>query len=206
MKYKHIVFDIDGTLLDTEKADMSSLQEVIFKTQNRKIDLSELYFAFGIPGEVALSKLGVENPKEANKLWNTLFSRYRHTIKLFDGVAEMLGELKQAGYSMGIITSKNPAEFTNDFLPFGITEYFKTIILATDSPRPKPSPDPMLAYLEKTGISADEAIYIGDTIYDMQCAKTSGADFGLAVWGCHNKERIKADYYFDSPRDILLSI
>lgn len=64
----------------------------------------------------------------------------------------------------------------------------------------------MFAYLKKAGISASDAIYIGDTIYDMQCARASEVAFGLAVWGCHHKEKIDADYYFDSPSDILTSI
>lgn len=202
MGYKHIIFDVDGTLLDTERCVLNSLQETIRVLQHREVEFSDLLFALGIPGEVTLKKLGVEDTTAGNKVWNSLFKKHFGSVKLFDGIVPLLDVLKEKGYKLGIITSKNPVEFANDFEPFGITHYFDTIICVTDAPRPKPSPDPMLAYLAKTGIDKREAIYIGDSPYDMYCARSAGVDFGLAVWGCRAKEPIDADYYFDTPEDI----
>ena len=60
MKYKHLIFDIDGTLLDTEYAVLHSLQDTIIQYSHRKISLDELNFALGIPGDVALKKMGLQ--------------------------------------------------------------------------------------------------------------------------------------------------
>lgn len=203
MRYKHIIFDVDGTLLDTEACVLHSLRETIRVLQQRDVEDADLLFALGIPGEVTLRKLGVEDTAAGNKIWNGLFKKHFQTVKLFDGIVPLLDKLKTRGYELGIITSKNREEFTNDFEPFGITSYFGTIICVTDSPRPKPSPDPMFAYLAKAGIDQSEAIYIGDSPYDMRCAQSAGVDFGLAVWGCRSLEPMKVAYHFDTPRDIL---
>jgi HAD superfamily hydrolase (TIGR01549 family) len=203
MKYKHLIFDIDGTLLDTEYSILHSLQDTLADIQNKDLDINELTFALGIPGEVTLRKLGVQYTKHANKIWNNNLLKYSSSIKLFDGISELLPELQNKGYQLGIITSKNPQEFTNDFEPHNISGYFSTILCVTDSPRPKPFADPILSYLERTNTSKEEVIYIGDTIYDYQCALNAGVDFGLAVWGNASRKNIDAKYFFCAPKDIL---
>lgn len=203
MKYKHIIFDIDGTMLDSAYADLTSLQRVVSELHNISYPISDLYFALGIPGKVALKQLGVKDVLTANRLWNSYMKELSHTMKLFDDIEELLFELRQKGIRLGIITSKNKKEFHNDFTPFGINIYFDTIITVEDSIAPKPSAEPMLAYLNKTGVSPQEVIYVGDTCYDSECAANCGVDFGLAIWGCHSAESISATYYFETPMDVL---
>lgn len=203
---KTVIFDIDGTLLDTEYAVLNSLRDAIWELKNEHVELPELTFALGIPGEMALKQLGITDTQNGNIIWNACFANYSHTIRLFDGVADVLKELKNEGYKLGVITSKNREEYKTDFTPFELDSYFETIICAGDSDRPKPFPDPMLKYLELSGTKKDEAIYIGDTSYDMQCASTAGVSFGLALWGCHKLNGIRADYYFNHPADILYAL
>lgn len=200
---KSIIFDIDGTLLDTEYAVLNSLRDTIWELKNEKVELSDLTFALGIPGEEALKQLGISDTQNGNIVWNTCLANYSHTIRLFDCVADVLKELRNRGYKLGVITSKNREEYKTDFSPFGLDGYFDTVICAGDSDKPKPSPAPMLRYLEQSKTKKEEAIYIGDTFYDMQCASSAGVAFGLALWGCHCVNHIHTDYYFNHPTDIL---
>lgn len=203
MKYKHIIFDIDGTMLDSAYADLTALRKVLIELENKNYPVDNLRFALGIPGEVALRRLEVEDVVMANRLWNKYMIELSYTMKLFDGIKELLVELKNKGVKLGIITSKNRTEFQNDFVPFGIESFFDTIITVEDCLAPKPSAEPMLAYLNKTGINAQEALYVGDTFYDRECAFKAGVDFGVAMWGCHSVEQIHATFYFKSPQEIL---
>lgn len=204
MKYKHIIFDIDGTLLDTEFAVLHSLQDTVMQYSHVSIPLDKLSFALGIPGKVALEKLGIEDTTGAIQYWNEIMQKYHKSIGLFDGTSDMLSALRNKGYHLGIITSKTKSEFETDFIPHGVCHYFDSIICVEDSPKPKPFPDPILTYLNRNQILATEAVYIGDTKYDSLCAHSAGVDFGLALWGCRNSDGINCEYRFNTPNDIVI--
>lgn len=203
-KYKHIIFDIDGTLIDTEEAILQSLKDTVWEMLHKDIEKRELKFALGIPGSVTLRKLGITDAERANDRWNEHLMKYKSQIRLFDGIPQLLDNLKINGYKLGIVTSKTRNEYTTDFAaPFALSDYFCIVICAEDAPRPKPSPEPLLAYLNASNINTDDAIYIGDTIYDSLCAQNAGLDFGLSAWGNAATQGISADYIFKSPADVL---
>lgn len=114
---------------------------------------------------------------------------------------------KPNGCKLGIVTSKTRNEYTADFAaPFALSGYFSTVICVEDTARPKPYPDPLLTYLNAARIHAEDALYIGDTLYDCQCAQNAGVDFGLAAWGNAAVQEIPADYIFKRPADVLYSL
>jgi HAD superfamily hydrolase (TIGR01549 family) len=207
MKYSHIIFDVDGTLIDTEKALLRSLQDTLFELKGQKPDLADLKFSFGIPGEDTFKQMDISNIKEASQIWYNHFIKDHHSsVGLFPGIETLIKDLHSKGYQLGIVTSRNRFEFRNDFPRFGVSEYFGTVVCADDSEHSKPHPGPMLKYLETAGIESSEALYIGDTAYDMQCAAGAGVDFGLALWGHNSARHIRAAWYFQTPYEVSYTL
>ncbi|WP_432663474.1 HAD family hydrolase [Wukongibacter baidiensis] len=200
--YNCIIFDVDGTLIDTEVAVFSSLKRLAEEELNRNFDLEELSFALGIPGEVALSKLGIKNVNQSNLKWNEYMKDYFHHIKVYSDIEENLIKLDEAGILTGIVTSKTKHELINDFRPFGLEKYLKIVVCADDTEKHKPNPEPILKFIEVSGINPSKAIYIGDTIYDMECAKAAGVDFALALWGAKSTKDIDCKYKLENLNEI----
>ena len=201
--YNWIIFDIDGTILDTETAVLASLQKLVLEELNKNLSFEELRFAFGIPGEAALSQLGMPDPIEANAKWDRYFQEDIHLVKVFDDIENTLIELKRMGVSTGIVTSKTKEELISDFTPFGLTDYFQLVVCADDTEKHKPDPEPILKFIEMSGGQKSGMIYIGDTKYDKDCAFGAGIDFALALWGAESAAGINPTYILENPRQLL---
>ncbi|WP_010662974.1 HAD family hydrolase [Marinilabilia salmonicolor] len=203
MSYKHIIFDLDGTLLDTESADMKSLQEVLQEVQDKEFSIDELRFVLGIPMDKALKALKVEDVDYARSLWTMKFETHFSEVKLFPGVVDLIDSIKKMGLEVGIITSKTREEYINDFLPFSLSNEFSISLCIDDYRIAKPSSEGMRMYLNVANLKAQEVLFIGDTIYDFGCADGIGADFGLAKWGSSGLKGTDAKYIFNAPEDVL---
>lgn len=203
MKFKNIVFDLDGTLLDTHSFLISTLREALKELTARHFTDDELSSVIGLPGTEGLRRLGIDNIADGMAKWHTYMKYYHSSIKLFDGIKELLLALKEKGIQLGIVTSKLKTECQTDFFPFGIAAYFDIIITADDTAKHKPFADPLLKYIEKAGTQKQDVLYIGDTIYDINCAAAAQTASGLALWGCTSIKHIRADYYFKKPAEIL---
>lgn len=199
--YSCILFDIDGTLINTEQALIRSLQKVLHEETGKHFKEEDLYFALGIPGHRALNQLNVQNIEQVNEKWNGYLKEYAHLIDVFSNIDQVLQTLRKRNIIMGIVTSKTRQELWDDFAPFGLLPYFDRVICADDTTNHKPHPEPLLTILHLIGAASTETLYVGDTLYDREAAHGAGIDFALAGWGA--KERIEADLYLQSPDEII---
>lgn len=202
--FKTFIFDVDGTILDTEQAAINALQAVLSE-KGKEYDKDDLKFAFGIPGVESLKRLGVENPEEVQVEWaDRMISDYSNDMQMFDGIEEVLHKLAKKTVRMGIVTSKTREEYIDQFQEYNIHLLFEQAITADDTEKHKPEPEPLLACLKRLSTDPRDAVYIGDTLYDMQSAQRAGVKFALAAWGAHSLEEFnQADYRLEKPKDIL---
>lgn len=200
MKYPHVVFDVDGTLLDTERSVLLSLRDTLREVTGRDYPLEELVFSLGIPGADALELLNIPNVPAVLARWVELLERYRHTDRVFDGIPELLAALKGSGRSLGVVTSRTRTEFDLDFSRLEIGPYFPVVVTADDTGLHKPHPAPLLRYMERTGAAASDVLYIGDSAHDARCAQAAGVDFGLAGWGAKSPQA--CTYVFPTPLSV----
>ncbi|WP_127529370.1 HAD family hydrolase [Paenibacillus kobensis] len=203
--YTSFIFDIDGTLINTEQAILESLQQMLKANYDREMTPHDLTFVLGIPGAVSLRKLGIEEHDidHAIHCWDEHMKEYQSAIHVFDGIQQLLIGLRNPSIMTGVVTSKTKEQFHNEFVPFGLAQDLQYVVCADDTKLHKPNPEPMLKFLELSGAQTSSSLYIGDSIYDFECARSAGVDFGLALWGCKQPDAIPAKYKFEHPKDIL---
>lgn len=202
MKYTHIAFDIDGTLFNSEYACIRSLQDTLEALTGSAPAQEELAFSLGIPGVDALEQLGISNIPATFALWEKNLQKYWDTVALFPGIPELLEELKRRGCKLGVVTSQTRKEYEEGFAPFPISHYFTTLVRADDAPEHKPSPVPLLRYMELAGCKPSELLYVGDRVGDLRCARGAGVDFALAGWGNPDRD-LDPDYLLTRPQELL---
>lgn len=206
MKYKHIVFDIDNTLLDSEFALLTTWKETLNALLNENYTVEELRFILGMTGLNAMLHFGISDLAQGYKLWGEFYKNNHSRVTFFPGVIGMLGKMKEAGINLGVITSRKRSEYDAEPLMKQLEPYIGVIVCSDNTPRPKPDGAPIETYCKLCGITPSEMIYIGDTYNDFMCAKNGGCDFGLSQLGIVEKEKIEADYYFDSAEDMIKTL
>ena len=200
---KYVIFDVDGTILDTEKAILKSLQKVL-KEESKDYQLEDLRFALGIPGKETLRRLNIIDVERVHPKWSKTVLEFSHEVSVFQDLENVLKILSESPVRTGIVTSKTKQELVDEFEPFGLNSFFEYTISASDTEKHKPHPDPLLACLDGLNANQDETIYIGDSIYDMQCANSAGVKFALALWGSKTTDGFEsADFVLKEPKDIL---
>lgn len=203
MKYTHIVFDVDGTLLDTAHCILQALKDTLTLINGHSPETEDLSFALGLTSENVLRRLSVDEERIPSviEMWVKKEDEYSHLIRPFPGMESLLGQLRDAGMKLGIVTSRTRSELELVFRPFSLLHFFPVIICADDTSEHKPSPAPLLQYMKKAGARPEQVLYVGDSAQDMECAKRAGADRALAVWGTQNC-KITASYYPEHPSDL----
>lgn len=200
--FKHVIFDVDGTLADAEDISQRALQDLLFERTGEEEDLADLAFTRGIPGDEALAQLGIFD-EGALARWDELAREHADEVRLFYGVREMLEGLQESGKAMGVVSSRRHDEYEAVITPLGIDGYFESMVLADDTERHKPEPDPLLEYLRRTGARPEETICVGDTAHDSQAARAAGISFVFAGWGAASYVD-QASYWVHAPSEVLL--
>ena len=203
VKYRHIIFDVDGTIADTEYAVLKSLQDVVRIRLGREMSFEELRFVKGIPGWEAFRQLGFAEKDFAQVMreWESGMRAMNDRITIFSGAAELVDALAASGCYLGIATSKTRDQYIKDFERFDVSARFAVSVTCEDTDDPKPGAGPLLEYMKRTGAKPQEMLYIGDAVYDAMTAKAAGVDFALAVWGA--TEEIEAKYLPKHPLQLL---
>ncbi|MCY9807123.1 HAD family hydrolase [Lentilactobacillus senioris] len=199
---QNFIFDIDGTLIDTEKMYIKPLYDVLVK-RGYDITYDQAAATFGITAIDALKRLNVTDQDAVMTEWNQLIPNYAKYLKVYAGIPESLAELKQTK-KLAIATSKVRSEFERDFTPIGINHYFNEVVTSDEVATGKPAPDMILKGMEKLNGTPETTVYVGDTVYDMQAAHSANVAFALAGWRTPADENFqKADYVLNQPNDLL---
>ena len=204
MKYKAILYDLDGTLLDTADMNIVTLQRIIREELGVERSYEQLRYSFAQPGMQTIRELGVRDADGVYARWVRYVNEFPHPAAPYPGVAEALAGLQEKGILQGVVSSKKRRQYAIDFTAQGLDRYMAAAVLEEDTLRHKPDPEPLLLCLEKLGVSACEALYVGDTPSDCLAAHTAGMDFAFAGWGITPAEEIPdPEWILRRPEELL---
>lgn len=206
---KAVLFDLDGTLLDTNDLIYDSFCTAFKEVLNMELPKEEITLLYGKPLKTSLTKY-----TDDEKLLECLVSTYRSynvkhhddMCKPFEGVKELLISLKDKGIKLGIVTSKRK-ELAIKGLELGkIMDYMNVIVSPEDTIKHKPEGEPVLKACEILNISPKEAIMVGDSPYDLLSGKAAGCfTCGVEYTALELKElaKVEPSYMIKNPLEIL---
>lgn len=204
MRYTHVVFDIDGTLIESGAAIEEGLQLLCEHRLGRRLDKGALALCLGLPAREALEAIGLPYDQQTIDEWVDDIIECYDCVHVFEGIPELLDEVARRGFVVGAVTSQDLNEFERGFSRFGLSQRLGLVITVEDTARHKPDPDPLLEYLSRTGADPVRTLYVGDAQTDATCAAAAGVDFALAAWKTSRPGEIEpAVVRLERPDDLL---
>ena len=204
--YRAVLFDVDGTLIDTAELLADSLEHACRRHLGRTHPREAYYALLGKPSLVQMELLGGDKAPEMSDTALAYYEAHADEERTFPGALDALARLKEVGVRLALVTSKTRAELNPTLERVPLQLYAAVIVTADMTTRPKPNPDPVYLALQTLQIGADHALFIGDSPYDLQAGRAAGVHTGAALWGPHPRAVLQAekpDHVFTTFREIL---
>ncbi|MFQ5746171.1 MAG: HAD-IA family hydrolase [Gemmatimonadota bacterium] len=204
-RLRTVLFDLDGTLVDSRDLILGSYRHVMRVHRGRELADERWLATMGRPLTAQLSEFA-RDEDEAAAMLATYLTHNRATheerIRSFPGVREVLGRLAGDGYVLGIVSSKSSdgirLALRSCALP---TEWFRVVIGSDNVDRHKPDPQPILAALAAVAeVEPARAVYVGDSIHDLLAGRAAGTRTAAALWGPFDRSQLEPgepDYWLE---------
>ncbi len=202
-KYKAIIYDLDGTVLNTINMNMYPLIKIIKEETGEDWTFEQVLKFLPYPGMKVMEELQVADKEKTYARWVKYVNEYEEGASLYPGFEEIF-EAFDGSIIQAVASAKTTAQYQIDFVAKGLDKYMKTAVLANDTVKHKPDPEPLLECLKRLSLQPEDVIYIGDAHSDYLASKNAGIDFGYAKWGSVSAKSIdKPDHVFEQPLDLL---
>ena len=185
MRFRFCLFDLDGTLIDSGPMIVASMKHAAKSVLGREIPEEVLAAAVGGQGLVAqMHSLDPARVDELVAAYRAHNEPLHDDLEAFWEVVEILPRLRAEGRRLGIVTAKRraTADLAFDRLA-GLEDNFDVVVTSEDTERHKPHPEPILLALDRLDAAADEAVYVGDSPFDIRAAKAAGVHAVAVGWG-----------------------
>ena len=201
MRFPVVLFDLDGTVIDSGKLILASFRYATLSVLGR--ELTDEQLRAGVGGTTLEEQMRAIEATRADEL----VTAYRaHNLPLHAeleacaGIEAALGQLQREGRRLGIVTAKRRATVDLAFDVLPLAHLFGAVVTNDDVERGKPWPDGILLALERLGGRPEEAAYVGDSPYDVGAAKAAGVHAVGVTWGgIYPRELLEAE----RPDDIV---
>jgi phosphoglycolate phosphatase len=212
MNKKTIIFDLDGTLIDSLQNISICANKVLKELHYPTHKMEDFKYFIGDGAKELMRRclpqdLNNQQIEEALELFKQYYSHNIHSdTKVFDGIYDILEEFTQKGYSLNILSNK-PHEFTIQYYEKLFAKYnFDEVYGQKDNTPKKPDPTTALNIAKKLKKAPKEIFFVGDTSTDMQTAKNSAMIAIGVLWGIRDENELRkngADHIIKQPKELL---
>ncbi|MDO5026760.1 MAG: HAD family hydrolase [Tissierellia bacterium] len=197
---KLIIFDIDGTTLDTMETITFHINKALEKYGIEPVDTSYTSSILGYSSVYLMEKVleyrGVEYDQDKFKeildtYHNSYQSQVTHLTKPYEGIIQALKDLREMGYILVALSNKPEHTLSVLFEEMDLYKYFDFVRGQVDEDPRKPDPYMVNLILDKYSVDKEDAILIGDTEVDYETARNSQMDFIAVSWGFRSKKQLE---------------
>jgi pyrophosphatase PpaX len=209
VRFPIVLFDLDGTLIDSGPIILASMQHAVRTVLGREIPPEQLGLTIGGQGIVAqMQALDADRADELLEVYKEHNDGLHEKLEAFDDLIALLPRLRAEGRRLGIVTAKRhrTVDLALDRFP-ALRSDFDTVVAHEDTDRHKPEPEPVLLAIDRLGGAPADAAYVGDSPFDIRAAKAAGAfAIGVGWGGIHPDERLLSEEpgaFVRSPAELL---
>lgn len=208
-KLKCVVFDMDGTLTQTNELIYDSFNHIAEKYIKKRLTPKEIVAYFGPPEEEAVRNLiGSEHIDEAMNEYYYFYQKYHDRLAtLYPGIKDLLIFLRGKGMILGLFTGKGRRTTEITLRAFDIARYFDIVMTGDDVDHFKPSGDGLRKIMQRFSLSADELLMVGDSVADIRASRDGGVAIASVLWDSYSKDhvlQVSTDYVFHSVAEFRL--
>lgn len=193
-RYRLYIFDFDGTLADTRAAVVATYNETLRALGLPAQPAERIAALMGLPLGITFERVGVaaDRVPSAVETYRRLFpTTGTPLVAPFAGVGETLARLEDAGAVLSVASSRGRDSLRALLTRLGLQDRFRMVLGEEDVARKKPEPEAVHRTLEALGVTATEAVVVGDTVYDLQMGRAAGCATCGVTYGSHPAEDLR---------------
>jgi len=198
-----VLFDLDGTLIDSIELILNSARYAFEKLDRECPPDSEWTAGIGIPLFTMFGRYAKDAADQA-----ALIAAYREyqlanhdrLIRCYDDVVDTVAMLSASGHELGIVTSKSEALAMRGLAHVGLARFMDTVVGCDSSTRHKPDPEPVQIALHRLDCAPENAVFVGDSVHDILAGNAAGVTTLAATWGAFKKADLEPgepDFYLE---------
>lgn len=208
MPFSVVLFDLDGTLINTNDLILASFQHTLREKLGLEVPPEEIYQYFGEPLVYTMARYAPDRAEELADFYR-VFNHANHDqlLRNFEGVSEALSTLHTAGVQLAIVTSKHVALARRGLRVANLDKYFPVVVGMDETEKHKPEPEPALLALQRLGVEpGPHVLMVGDSRFDILCGRNAGCKTAAVGWTVQDRAQLaesRPDFWLEQPGDLV---